>query len=68
MCYEADIASAGGDKATLTKSLIIFLEDAVVLLSAGATGLVAVPELLCARRRKPGPRGTWRFRSYRGPW
>jgi hypothetical protein len=28
MCYEATIASAGGDEATLTKSLIIFLEDA----------------------------------------
>jgi hypothetical protein len=29
MCYEATMASAGGDKATLTKSLIISLEDAV---------------------------------------
>jgi hypothetical protein len=29
MCYEATIASAGGDKATLVKSLIITLEDAV---------------------------------------
>jgi hypothetical protein len=29
MCYEAAIASAGGDKATLTKSLIICLEDAI---------------------------------------
>jgi hypothetical protein len=29
MCYEATIASAGGDKATLAKSLIISLEDAV---------------------------------------
>jgi hypothetical protein len=28
MCYEAAIASAGGDEATLTKSLIISLEDA----------------------------------------
>jgi hypothetical protein len=28
MCYEATIASAGGDEATLTKSLIISLEDA----------------------------------------
>jgi hypothetical protein len=28
MCYEAAIASAGGDKATLTKSIIISLEDA----------------------------------------
>jgi hypothetical protein len=27
MCYEVAIASAGGDKATLTKSLIITLED-----------------------------------------
>jgi hypothetical protein len=27
MCYEAAIASAGGDKASLTKSLIISLED-----------------------------------------
>jgi hypothetical protein len=27
MCYEATIASAGGDEATLTKSLIITLED-----------------------------------------
>jgi hypothetical protein len=29
MCYEAGIASAGGDEATLAKSLIISLEDAV---------------------------------------
>jgi hypothetical protein len=29
MCYEADIASGGGDEATLAKSLIISLEDAV---------------------------------------
>jgi hypothetical protein len=28
MCYEATIASAGGDEATLTKSPIISLEDA----------------------------------------
>jgi hypothetical protein len=28
MCYEAAIASAGGDEATLVKSLIISLEDA----------------------------------------
>jgi hypothetical protein len=28
MCYKAAIASVGGDKATLTKSLIISLEDA----------------------------------------
>jgi hypothetical protein len=28
MCYEAAIASVGGDKATLTKSIIISLEDA----------------------------------------
>jgi hypothetical protein len=28
MCYEAAIASTGGDKATLAKSLIISLEDA----------------------------------------
>jgi hypothetical protein len=28
MCYEAAIASAGGDEATLIKSLIISLEDA----------------------------------------
>jgi hypothetical protein len=28
MCYEAAIASAGGDEATLTKSLIISLKDA----------------------------------------
>jgi hypothetical protein len=28
MCYKAAIASAGGDEATLTKSLIISLEDA----------------------------------------
>jgi hypothetical protein len=27
MCYEADIASAGGDEATLVKSLIISQED-----------------------------------------
>jgi hypothetical protein len=27
MCYEAAIASAGGDEATFTKSLIISLED-----------------------------------------
>jgi hypothetical protein len=30
MSYEAAIASAGGDEATLTKSLIISLEDAAV--------------------------------------
>jgi hypothetical protein len=30
MCYEVAIASAGGDEATLTKSLIISLEAAVV--------------------------------------
>jgi hypothetical protein len=30
MCYEAAIASAGGDEATLAKSLIISLEDATV--------------------------------------
>jgi hypothetical protein len=30
MCYEAAIASAGGDEATLVKSLIISLEDAAV--------------------------------------
>jgi hypothetical protein len=29
MCYEASIASFGGDEATLTKSLIISLEDAI---------------------------------------
>jgi hypothetical protein len=29
MCYEATIASAGGDKASLAKSLIISLEDAI---------------------------------------
>jgi hypothetical protein len=29
---------------------------------------VTVLELSCARRRKPRPRGTWRSRSYRGPW
>jgi hypothetical protein len=28
MCYEATIAIAGGDKATLAKSLFISLEDA----------------------------------------
>jgi hypothetical protein len=28
LCYKAAIASAGGDEATLTKSLIISLEDA----------------------------------------
>jgi hypothetical protein len=28
MCYKATIASAGGDEATLTKSLVISLEDA----------------------------------------
>jgi hypothetical protein len=28
MCYEATIFSAGGDEATLAKSLIIFVEDA----------------------------------------
>jgi hypothetical protein len=28
MCYEATIASTGGDEATLTKSLIISLEGA----------------------------------------
>jgi hypothetical protein len=30
MCYKAAIASAGGDEATLAKSLIISLEDATV--------------------------------------
>jgi hypothetical protein len=30
MCYEATIVSAGGDEATLTKSLIISLEDVAV--------------------------------------
>jgi hypothetical protein len=30
MCYEAAIASAGGDEATLSKSLIISLEDAAI--------------------------------------
>jgi hypothetical protein len=30
MCYEAVIASAGGNEATLAKSLIISLEDAAV--------------------------------------
>jgi hypothetical protein len=30
MCYEATIASAGGDEATLPKSLIISLEDVAV--------------------------------------
>jgi hypothetical protein len=29
MSYENDIASAGGDKATLTKFLIVSLEDTV---------------------------------------
>jgi hypothetical protein len=29
MCYKDAIASAGGEKATLAKSLIIYLEDAV---------------------------------------
>jgi hypothetical protein len=29
MCYEATIASAGGDEATLTKALIISLKDAI---------------------------------------
>jgi cysteinyl-tRNA synthetase len=29
MCYEVAIASAGGDEATLSKSLIISLEDVV---------------------------------------
>jgi hypothetical protein len=29
MCYEAVIALAGGDEATLAKSLIISLEDTV---------------------------------------
>jgi hypothetical protein len=28
MCYEATIALEGGDEATLTKSLIISMEDA----------------------------------------
>jgi hypothetical protein len=28
MCYEAAIATTGGDEATLAKSLIISLEDA----------------------------------------
>jgi hypothetical protein len=28
MCYEAAITSAGSNEATLTKSLIIYLEDA----------------------------------------
>jgi hypothetical protein len=32
MCYEAAIASAGGEEATLTKSLIISLEDAAANL------------------------------------
>jgi hypothetical protein len=30
MCYEAAIASAEGDEATIAKSLIISLEDATV--------------------------------------
>jgi hypothetical protein len=30
MCYKAAIASAGGNEATLTKSLIISLEDATI--------------------------------------
>jgi hypothetical protein len=30
MCYEATIASVGGDDATLAKSLIISLEDAAI--------------------------------------
>jgi hypothetical protein len=30
MCYEAAIASVGGDEATLTKSLIISLEDIAI--------------------------------------
>jgi hypothetical protein len=30
MCYEAAITSAGGDETTITKSLIISLEDVVV--------------------------------------
>jgi hypothetical protein len=29
MCYEAAIASVGGDETTFTKSLIIYLEDAI---------------------------------------
>jgi hypothetical protein len=29
MCYEVAIASTGGDETTLTKSLIISLEDAI---------------------------------------
>jgi hypothetical protein len=29
MCYEAAIASAGGDESNLAKSLIISLEDAI---------------------------------------
>jgi hypothetical protein len=29
MCYEASIASAKGDEATLAKSLIVSLEDAI---------------------------------------
>jgi hypothetical protein len=35
MCYEAAIASAGGDKATLVKSLIISLGDAAVNWNSG---------------------------------
>jgi hypothetical protein len=30
MCYEAAIASAGGDEATITKSLIISLKDVAI--------------------------------------
>jgi hypothetical protein len=32
------------------------------------TGHMVVPELSCARRWEPGPRGMWRSRIYRGPW
>jgi hypothetical protein len=34
MCYDAAIASTGGDEATLAKSLIISLEDASTLGSS----------------------------------
>jgi hypothetical protein len=37
MCYEAAIASAGGDEATLAKSLIISLEDTAAKLVFEAT-------------------------------
>jgi hypothetical protein len=30
MCYEAAIASAGGDESTIAKSLIISLEDVAI--------------------------------------